>query len=282
MTFSQPIGLGPAPSLAKGPRRDDGLAGVVFLGWPQLSGSEPAPRGPRTLRLRMIVHSACQRPASKGAALTDAAARPAVALDGRTRRGEETRERLLAAAIQLFGSQGFESTSMKELAAAAGVRAPAIYNHFESKERILAAATIWALEDFHVHVVGTDGPEADARARLENLVRRHVIYQLEHVQLAKSNDLVMDADALRQLLPEAAHAHVRQLMRRHLDLVTGLIEEIQQARSGGSPLPQPRLCALAVLTMCDRVLTWYKPGGLLSKDEIASAYWDLVRGMLRL
>lgn len=214
--------------------------------------------------------------------MTDTDARPAVALDGRTRRGEETRERLLAAAIQLFGSQGFESTSMKELAAAAGVRAPAIYNHFESKESILAAATIWALEDFHAQVVGTDNREADVCDRLENLVQRHVIYQLEHVQLARSNDLVMDADALRQLLPEAAHAHVRQLMRQHLDLLTGIVAEVQRTRSSGSPLPPPRLCALAVLTMCDRVLSWYKPGGALSKQDIASAYWDLVRGMLHL
>ena len=60
--------------------------------------------------------------------MTDTAGHPAAALDGRTRRGEATRERLLIAAIRLFGSQGFESTSMKELAAAAGVRAPAIYN----------------------------------------------------------------------------------------------------------------------------------------------------------
>jgi TetR/AcrR family transcriptional regulator, cholesterol catabolism regulator len=214
--------------------------------------------------------------------MTDTATHPAAAPDGRTRRGEETRERLLAAAIQLFGSQGFESTSMKELAAAAGVRAPAIYNHFESKERILAAATIWAMEDFHAQVVGTDNPAADACGRLANLVRRHVIYQLEHVQLARSNDLVMDADALRQLLPGDAHSHIRELMRKHLDLITGIIGELQQARPGSPPPPPPRLCALAVLTMCDRVLSWYKPDGALSKAEIAAAYWELVRGMLRL
>jgi TetR/AcrR family transcriptional regulator, cholesterol catabolism regulator len=214
--------------------------------------------------------------------MTDTVTRPAVVPDGRTRRGEETRERLLAAAIQLFGSQGFESTSMKELAAAAGVRAPAIYNHFESKERILAAATIWAMEDFHAQVVGTDNPEADACDRLANLVRRHVTYQLEHVQLARSNDLVMDADALQQLLPGDAHTHVRQLMRRHLDLTTGIIDELQRTRLGSPSLPSPRLCALAVLTMCDRVLSWYRPGGAFSKEEIATAYWELVRGMLHL
>jgi hypothetical protein len=159
--------------------------------------------------------------------VTDTAGHPVAALDGRTRRGEATRERLLAAAIQLFGSQGFESTSMKEL------------------------------------------------------VRRHVIYQLEHLQLARANDLLMDADALRYLLPDAVHAYVRELLGKHLDLVTSIIDQIQRTRSG-SPLPPPRLCALAVLTMCDRVLSWYRPAGALSKEQVASAYWNLVQGMLHL
>ena len=92
----------------------------------------------------------------------------------------------------------------------------------------------------------------------------------------------MDADALRHLLPTDAHARVRQLMRKHLNLITGIIDELQQTRPARPPLPPPRLCALAVLTMCDRVLSWYKPGGALSKEEVAAAYWELVRGMLRL
>ena len=54
--------------------------------------------------------------------MTDFTTHDTTHLDGRTRRGEVTRERLLAAAVELFGSQGFEATSMKELAAAAGVR----------------------------------------------------------------------------------------------------------------------------------------------------------------
>ena len=65
--------------------------------------------------------------------------------DGRLRRGMRTREQILNAAIDLFGSRGFAATSMKDLASAAGVRAPAFYNHFSSKERILAAALVRTL-----------------------------------------------------------------------------------------------------------------------------------------
>jgi hypothetical protein len=95
------------------------------------------------------------------------------------------------------------------------------------------------------------------------------------------NFLAGAADALRYLLPDAVHAHVRELPGEHLDLVTSIIDQIQRTRSGG-PLPPPRLCALAMLTTCDRVLSWYRPAGALSKEQVASAYWNLVQGMLHL
>jgi AcrR family transcriptional regulator len=60
----------------------------------------------------------------------------------------DTRSRLLSAAIELFGSQGFDSTTMKELGAHAGVGAPAAYNHFPSKDAILAEAVTWAMQAF--------------------------------------------------------------------------------------------------------------------------------------
>ncbi|HEX6141368.1 MAG TPA: TetR family transcriptional regulator, partial [Geminicoccaceae bacterium] len=53
---------------------------------------------------------------------------------GRARgeRGEATRERLLLAAIDVFGRRGFEA-STRELAGAAGVNLAAIPYHFGSK-----------------------------------------------------------------------------------------------------------------------------------------------------
>lgn len=196
--------------------------------------------------------------------------------DGRRARGNRTREKLLEAAIELFGSRGFESTSMKDLAAAAGVRAPAIYNHFSSKEDVLVAASTWALHDFHSQVVSTDEPSLPTRVRLEGLVRRHVNYQLDNLKLAKSHDLLMDADSMQHLMPPEVHAQARTTMRKHLDLMTELISEVVPAEAN----PPARLSALAVLSMIDRVLTWYRPDGQYHKSEIAGYYWILVQRML--
>jgi AcrR family transcriptional regulator len=56
-----------------------------------------------------------------------------------TSKSDETRARILAAAIALFRRQGFEATTMREIAAEAGVATGAAYYYFESKDAIVVA-----------------------------------------------------------------------------------------------------------------------------------------------
>jgi AcrR family transcriptional regulator len=54
-------------------------------------------------------------------------------------RGEETRLRIIEAAIGLFGENGFNGASTREIASRAGVNAPALQYYFENKEGVYAA-----------------------------------------------------------------------------------------------------------------------------------------------
>ncbi len=51
----------------------------------------------------------------------------------------ETRERLLAVARQAFAQNGFEATTNRQIAAAAGITAGAIYHYYDSKAELYAA-----------------------------------------------------------------------------------------------------------------------------------------------
>jgi AcrR family transcriptional regulator len=53
---------------------------------------------------------------------------------------DETRERLLAAAMKVISERGYDGTRVAEIAREAGVTTGAIYNHFDSKADLLTAA----------------------------------------------------------------------------------------------------------------------------------------------
>ena len=91
----------------------------------------------------------------------------------RTRRGEQTAERILDAAEALFAERGFAGTTLRDVAAAVGIRNPSLYNHFAGKDELYAAVlergirpVIEALAAF---VAAEDG-EQRRRALLERVM----------------------------------------------------------------------------------------------------------------
>lgn len=54
----------------------------------------------------------------------------------RGRDGRPTRERISSAALELFAEKGFDGTSVRDIARAAGIAEGALYRHFPSKEAL--------------------------------------------------------------------------------------------------------------------------------------------------
>jgi TetR/AcrR family transcriptional repressor of nem operon len=59
-------------------------------------------------------------------------------------KGEETRQKIIAAAAPLFNKQGYAGCVIKDIMAATGLEKGGIYRHFESKEEIAAEAFDYA------------------------------------------------------------------------------------------------------------------------------------------
>src|SRR5512147_1401810 len=54
-------------------------------------------------------------------------------------RSEETRSRILEAAIKLFSHRGYNKASVDDICAEAGISKGAFYHHFESKQALFRA-----------------------------------------------------------------------------------------------------------------------------------------------
>ena len=52
---------------------------------------------------------------------------------------EDTKQKILDKALELFSSRGYDAVSVGEIAQAVGIKAPSLYNHFPSKQAIFDA-----------------------------------------------------------------------------------------------------------------------------------------------
>ncbi len=64
---------------------------------------------------------------------------PATPLPGKAKKSEETRARILEAALAIFRERGFEQATMREIAGRARVATGAAYYYFDSKDAIVMA-----------------------------------------------------------------------------------------------------------------------------------------------
>lgn len=62
-----------------------------------------------------------------------------MSLDGRAARGNATRELILDTAMEMFRDRGYRSTSVRDIAARAGITHPGLLYHFSTKEALLMA-----------------------------------------------------------------------------------------------------------------------------------------------
>jgi AcrR family transcriptional regulator len=67
-------------------------------------------------------------------------------------RGDEVRSRILLAAIEMFGEQGFASASTRAIAARAGVNPPALQYYFHNKERLHQACGQYLADRIKEHL----------------------------------------------------------------------------------------------------------------------------------
>ena len=79
-----------------------------------------------------------------------------------------TRERLIAAAIELFAERGYEGTSVGDIEAAAGLvpRSGALYKHFASKRALLGAALAERMDAIDRIDASMDSAPGDIEAEL--------------------------------------------------------------------------------------------------------------------
>jgi AcrR family transcriptional regulator len=133
-----------------------------------------------------------------------------------------TRDRLLAAAVEVFVEQGYEGARLQDIARAAGLTTGAVYANFRGKSELLFAA-IGARADLEMDALLAETETRDPRALLEVLGDRLVAER-------RQPPLLLDAIAAARRDPALA-AGMRERLDGRVRLLTEIVE---RAKADGS------------------------------------------------
>jgi TetR/AcrR family transcriptional regulator, cholesterol catabolism regulator len=172
-------------------------------------------------------------------------------------------------AARVFARQGYDQTSVPQLADELGLAAGSLYHYFGSKEQLLIAICDQLmdplLDEARAITTGDNDPQQQLRA-IVHLWVAHVIERRNHMLVFQQERHVINhGDQWRQ---------VRDRRKEFERLVESVLERVH--RDGKTRLADARLSLAALLGMVNHTAQWYRPRGRLSAAEIADGYVELI------
>ncbi len=139
-----------------------------------------------------------------------------VAPASRADKARLTKQRIVDTALALFSSQGYDATSLQDIADALGLTKAAVYYHFRSKAEILAAVAEPTMEAITL-IVEAAARLRTRRARIDALVEGFVDVMLD--QRATMNVLNNDPVMHSQVKKDATD--IAALQNRVIEMIYG-------------------------------------------------------------
>ena len=100
-----------------------------------------------------------------------------------TAKAEETRERIVDAALRLFREKGFDETTMRDVAGEAGMATGAAYYYFRSKEELVMALYLRTAEGARALTPPAIAKSADLRKRIRAVIDTNLQQFADHRRL---------------------------------------------------------------------------------------------------
>jgi AcrR family transcriptional regulator len=188
-----------------------------------------------------------------------------------------TRERILREAALLFRTRGFASTTMRNIATAAGLTPGALYWHFPSKEAILYAIVIALSDEWHEQLIAVCEAPSPAD-KLRRFVRAQITWELQLADEGHALLAVHGPNQLKQFLPPEQCDFISSRQQLHFEMMEDILRE--GAADGSFRLLNVGATAHAIYDMGSGVPAWWSPDAPITVPELASVYEDLVMHMV--
>jgi len=172
---------------------------------------------------------------------------------------KDTRTVLLENAAKLFVKNGYEKTTTRMIAKAAGIKGPAIYYYFKSKKEILTQIDEDGWRKFQETVFNHVKSLADPEERIRVYIKNMISYKSSQ----GGKYLMIGSTEVGRACKNRKHYD-----RQVFDFFRGTLEELSKRRNLGERL-NPAFAAFSLFSIVTTLYKWYNPRGRVEIEELA-------------
>jgi AcrR family transcriptional regulator len=184
----------------------------------------------------------------------------------------QTRSRLLDAALTAFAERGFHATSTRDIAAAAGMSPAAVYVHHRSKEELLHQISRRGHEATLELVRSATAGSEDPVTQLSEVVRAFAVHH------AQANT---EARVVNYELASLSEEHLAEILRLRREIAAELRGVVERGVAAGVfDTPDPRMATTALLSLGIDIARWYREERDWSPEDVGAYYAELALRMV--
>ena len=139
-----------------------------------------------------------------------------------------TKEKILDAALTLFAENGYDGTSVEQIAGIVGIKAPSLYKHYKGKEDILTAL-IDSAETRYEEIFGSEkniGKVPQSREELIKVTMERISFTMLDPIIRKMRMLLVQEQFRNERISEVTTRHqLDGIQRMFAKIIKGMMNE---------------------------------------------------------
>lgn len=178
------------------------------------------------------------------------------------------REKVLAAAVQLFATYGYHAATMRVIARMAGIQAASIYYHYANKQALLVEIMETHMLHLNENLERIVSKQDSVQQRLYEAIANHIRLHTTF----KSEFFIIDTEI--RALEDKNRGNILALRDQYENMLQKLLREGME--QGILRETDEKVSSYAIIAMCTEVAGWFRPSGRLSVQQVIDIYVQMI------